>query len=228
MQTLHIGNKNYSSWSLRPWLLMKVLDIPFVEVIHRFGDAQDWAAYRSINPSALVPSLIEGDAVIWDSLAIIEYLAEDCDTVWPKDKVARAWARCTTAEMHSGFGALRNQCSMNCGVKVAMHQVDAALQRDIERIDTLWQQGLSTFGGPFLAGQQFTAVDAFYAPVVSRLTTYGLPVSDLSQAYVARILALPQMQAWYADARAETYRCDSHEADLLASGTVIEDKRAGA
>ncbi|QSP96363.1 glutathione S-transferase family protein [Marinobacter salinisoli] len=225
MYTLHIGNKNYSSWSLRPWLLVKALGIPFEEVLHRFGMEEDWAEYRKLNASGLVPCLFDGDLVVWDSLAIIEYLAEKHEGVWPADSQARAWARSASAEMHSGFAELRSKCTMTCGQRVELHEVTPALSRDIARIDALWQEGLSRFGGPFLAGPEFSAVDAFYAPVVFRFQTFGISVSPQATAYVERMLAHPAMVAWYEDALQETFRDEPHEAELNALGRITADFR---
>ncbi|RUR39151.1 glutathione S-transferase family protein [Vreelandella populi] len=227
MPDLYIANKNYSSWSLRPWVLMQTLDIPFNEqlVPFRGGLGASREAFTRFSPSGLVPCLVDGDIAVWDSLAIIEYVAEQHPQVWPKDKVARAWARSACAEMHSGFTTLRDECSMNCGVRVALDRVSAGLSSDIERLDARWQEGVARFSGPFLAGNEFTAVDAFYAPVVFRVQTFGLPLSEVSRAYVKRMLALPAMQAWYQAALEETWREPAHEADTLQHGTLTADYR---
>jgi glutathione S-transferase len=127
--------------------------------------------------------------------------------------------------MHSGFGALRDECSMNCGVRVALNSLSAKLKADVTRLDALWQQGLERFGGPFLAGEHFTAVDAFYAPVAFRIQTFNLPVSEQSQAYVERLLALPAMQAWYQAALEETWREPMHEDETLKNGALSADYR---
>ena len=148
MYILHIANKNYSSWSLRPWVLLQELGIPFEEALH-FFNTDDWNHYLAINPSGLVPMLVDNDVQVWDSLAIIEYLAEKHEGVWPKDHAARRWARCAAAEMHSGFFTLRDVCSMNCGVRVELSQENknaTALNNEISRIDALWQQGLEILG----------------------------------------------------------------------------------
>ncbi|TVP49057.1 MAG: glutathione S-transferase family protein [Halomonas sp.] len=231
MFDLYIANKNYSSWSLRPWVLMKALDIPFNEHLMPFegGTGASHHTFIRFSPSGLVPCLVdvgnEGELAVWDSLAIIEYLAEQYPNVWPGDKTARAWARSATAEMHSGFGTLRDECSMNCGVRVELNGLSAKLKADVARLDTLWQQGLERFGGPFLAGKHFSAVDAFYAPVAFRIQTFGLPVGEESQGYVERLLALPAMQAWYQAALEEPWRETMHEADTLKNGTLIADHR---
>ena len=228
MYTLHIGNKNYSSWSLRPWVLLKALDIPFTEQQHYF--APDNSAFKSFSPSALVPALVDGQTTVWDSLAIAEYVAEDYPQVWPKAREARAYARSAAAEMHSGFSTLRNLCSMSVGVRIKMHDTPPALIRDLARIDDIWRLGLSHFGGPFLAGSAFTAVDAFYAPVVFRIQTYGIgfDLSHEARAYVDHMLAQPAMQAWYEGGLAETVRDAPHEIEIAQSGEVIADYRATA
>jgi glutathione S-transferase len=224
MYTLHIGNKNYSSWSLRPWVLMSVLGIPFEERLHVFGPG--FKAKSTIgSPSGKVPCLNDGPRIVWDSLAIAEYLAERHPGVWPEDADARAWARCATAEMHSAFGALRSGCSMNCGVRVKLHKHSPELAQDIARLDELWRDGLDRFGGPFLAGKQFTAVDAFFCPVAFRVQTYGLELSPAASAYAKRLLALPAMQQWYSEGLAEPYRDPPHEDEIRGVGTLTQDLR---
>jgi glutathione S-transferase len=226
MYELYIANKNYSSWSLRPWVLMRELAIPFTERLVYFGHLGAWDSFRKISSSGKVPCLVHGDIVVWDSLAIVEYLAERHATVWPKDPVARAWARSASAEMHSGFAELRNRCSMNCGVRVRLHDVAKPLERDVERLGSLWNEGLRRFGGPFLTGPVFTAVDAFFAPVAFRVQTYSLALDGNSMSYVARLLALPAMQDWYATALRETLRDAPHELELQQAGKILEDLRA--
>jgi glutathione S-transferase len=162
---------------------------------------------------------------VWDSLAIIEYLAEQHSHVWPSDKTARAWARSAAAEMHSGFLSLRNGCGMSCGVRIKLDSISPALKNDITRIDELWNQGLATFGGPFLAGVNFSAVDAFFAPVAFRAQTFQLPLSDAANQYVQRLLALPAMKAWYDAALLEEWREPAHEQEVLDAGTLIADLR---
>lgn len=226
MYTLHIANKNYSSWSLRPWVLMRALQIPFEEIVHPFSDDGNRDAFRKFSPTAKVPCLIDGDLVVWDSMAIAEYLAETHSGVWPGERDARCWARCASAEMHSGFTALRNECSMTCGQRVALNRVSPELAQDLQRIDELWREGLDRFGGPYLAGSGFSAADAFFAPVVFRITTYQLPLSEKPQGYVERILQLPAMQEWYEAALAEPWREASHEEDIAKCGTIVADYRA--
>ncbi|WP_043315963.1 glutathione S-transferase family protein [Microbulbifer sp. HZ11] len=225
MMQLYIANKNYSSWSLRPWLLATQLGIPFEEILVPFDEGGSWDKFRVFSPTGQVPCLVDGDITVWDSLAITEYLFEANSAVWPADKAARSWARCAAAEMHAGFFALRNQCSMNCGVTVSLHQIDNALKRDLTRLEELWRQGLERFGGPFLAGDQFTAVDAFFAPVVFRLFGYQLTLGEGAMAYADHMRELPAMQAWLRDAIREPWREADHEDELRAVGSIIEDRR---
>jgi len=222
---LYIGNKNYSSWSLRTWAVMSELGIPFTEHLVKFGDAAAWARFRRLSPSGKVPCLIDAGTRVWDTLAIAEYLAERHAGIWPADAQARAFARCAAAEMHSGFSELRSRCSMSCGLRVRLHEVGSALETDLERLGGLWGEGLKRFGGPFLAGAKFTAADAFFAPVAFRVQSYGLALDADSAAYVARLLALQSMQRWYAAALKETFRDEPHEAWVPTLGTVLEDLR---
>lgn len=225
MYELYIANKNYSSWSLRPWVLMQELGIPFTERLVPFIPGSNRDQFRAFSPSGRVPCLVENDVTVWDSLAIAEYLHEKHSLVWPEDTKARTFARCATAEMHSGFGVLRDNCSMSCGVRVQLQEISAALKADIERIDEIWCEGLARFGGPFLAGNHYTAMDAFYAPVVFRVLTYGLPLSPPAQAYADRMLLLPSMKAWYESALTETWRDEAHELDINSKGVVTKDLR---
>jgi glutathione S-transferase len=226
MYDLYIANKNYSSWSLRPWVLMRELDIAFREHLVPFGQESSWQSYRKISPSGKVPCLVDGDTVVWDSLAIAEYLAERHDVVWPAHAGARAWARSAAAEMHSGFSELRNRCSMSCGHRIQIGELPAALGSDIARLSILWNDGLRRFGGPFLAGKAFTAVDAFYGPVAFRIQTYGLTLDTTAVAYVDRLLRTRAMQEWYSDALKETLRDQPHDDDISRLGRVLKDLRA--
>lgn len=227
MYTLYIANKNYSSWSLRPWVLMRELSIAFDESITPFNGSAHGEAFRAFSPSGKVPCLHDGARVVWDSLAITEYLAEQHRGIWPAEPMARAWARCAAAEMHSGFSALREQCSMHCGFRIRLNETSPALQSDIDRIDALWREGLQRFGGPFLAGAQFTAVDAFYAPVAFRVQTYDLALSAQSLAYASRLLELDSMREWYAAALKEPWRELAHEEAALKAGVLLQDFRHG-
>lgn len=223
--TLITANRNYSSWSLRPWVLMRALGIGFEDRIEPFAKPVNWDAFRSFSPTGQVPALIDGKRTIWDSLGIVLYLAERHEGVWPKNEAARAFAICGACEMHAGFSALRNQCPMNVGVRVAMKPMDAALAKDVARVRELFEQGLAQFGGPWLAGPDFTALDAFFAPVAYRIRTFGLDVGA-GQAWVERIIDSPAMQDWEAQALAETWREISHEEEVAAIGTVTADYRA--
>ncbi|MEZ5459694.1 MAG: glutathione S-transferase family protein [Steroidobacteraceae bacterium] len=226
MYELFIANKNYSSWSLRPWVLMRERGIDFIERIMPFSDNGNVDAFRAFSPTGKVPCLRDGAITVWDSLAIAEYLAERHEGIWPADAVARSWARCAAAEMHAGFGVLRDRCSMTVGQRIRLHEVPAALQRDIARIDELWTEGLRRFGGPFLAGAHFTAVDAFYAPVAYRIQTYALELGEPSLAYAARLRDLSAMRDWTAAALAETWRERAHEDEIARAGTIVQDLRA--
>lgn len=227
MYTLHIANKNYSSWSLRPWLLLRALGVPFTEVLHPFSDTGNSEEFRKFSPTGKVPCLVDGEQTVWDSLAITEYLAEAHPGVWPGEAAARAWARCASAEMHSGFSALRNECSMTCGQRIELHGASQALQQDLARIDGLWCEGLAAFGGPFLAGAACGAVDAFFAPVIFRVESYGLQLSPQAQAYQQRMFGLPAMREWYEAALQEPWREESHERDIAGSGVILADYRRG-
>lgn len=226
------ANRNYSSWSLRPWLLMTVLNLPFEDEVRPFASDVNYDAFRAFSPTGQVPALVErladgGERTIWDSLGIVMVLGDRHVGVWPTDPAARAWAMCAAAEMHAGFATLRNACTMNVGVRVALGTPGAALARDVARLRELWEEGLGAFGGPFLGGAQFSAVDAFYAPVAFRVRTYALDVGPVGQAWVEHMLALPAMREWERMALAEQWREDAHEAELHAAGRVIEDYRQG-
>ncbi|EQB03474.1 glutathione S-transferase family protein [Sphingobium indicum] len=224
--TLITANRNYSSWSLRPWVLMKALGIAFTDRMEPFAAAENYAAFRAFSPTGQVPVLIDGERTVWDSLGIALYLADRHAEVWPKEEAARAWAQSAVAEMHSGFATLRNDCPMNVGVRVEPHLPSPALNRNIARLAEMWGEGLSRFGGPFLAGSAFTAGDAFYAPVAFRVRTYGLNVGPAAQAWVDHMLAIPAMREWESAALAETWREESHEAEVGAAGRIVEDHRA--
>ena len=227
MYRLHIANKNYSSWSLRPWVLMKTLGIPFEEVQHDFpDDGPSYPQFVKFSPTGLVPVLEDGPLSIWESLSIVEYLAERHPGVWPADPRARAWARSAAAEMHGGFGVLRNRATMNVGIRVDLHDKNDGLDGNVARMAALWADGLKRFGGPFLAGKVFSAVDAFFCPVAFRAQSYGLLTDTTSAAYVQRLLDLPAMREWEAAALKETAREPGHEADAKSTGTWTADFRA--
>lgn len=222
--TLVTANRNYSSWSLRPWVLMKALGIPFEDRLEPFAKPDNYDAFRAFSPTGQVPLLLDGERRVWDSLGITLYLAERHGGVWPDGEEDRAFAQSVVAEMHGGFAALRNDCTMNVGVRVTPGPMSPALGRNVTRVREIFEQGLDRFGGPWLTGPRFTAADAFYAPVAFRVRTYGLDVG-LGQAWVDHVIAHPAMRQWEAEALTETWREASHEAELAAAGTVTADYR---
>ncbi|WP_294204767.1 glutathione S-transferase family protein [uncultured Sphingomonas sp.] len=224
--TLVTANRNYSSWSLRPWLLMKALGIGFVDRIEPFAAVENYEAFRAFSPTGQVPVLLDGERTVWDSLGITLYLAERHPGVWPEGEAARAWAMCAVAEMHGGFGALRAERTMNIGVRVEAKAPSARLERDVARLAELWAEGLSRFDGPWLAGERFSAVDAFYAPVAFRVRTYGIDVGAAGAAWVETLLAHPAVKDWEVQALAETWRDPDHEIELAECGEVTQDFRA--
>ncbi|MGH8623026.1 MAG: glutathione S-transferase family protein [Burkholderiales bacterium] len=210
--TLVIGNKNYSSWSLRPWLAMKQAGIPFVE--HRIALYQPDSKRRVLehSPSGKVPVLKDGTITVWDSLAILEHLAEQFPDrgLWPQGAAARARARSVSAEMHSGFAALRARMPMNLRNSYPGRGLTPEVEADIARIVSLWADCRATASGPFLLGG-FCIADAMFAPVATRFVTYGVKLPPVGQRYVDTVVALPAMQAWYADARAERETVDEYD-----------------
>jgi glutathione S-transferase len=223
--TLITGNRNYSSWSLRPWVLMKALGIPFDDRFEPFTKSSNFDEFRAFSPTGQVPVLLHGARTVWDSFAIALYLAERHEGVWPADEDARAFAMSAVAEMHGGFLALRNDCPMNVGVRVRAKPHSPALARDVARIRELFETALDRFGGPWLAGRAFSVLDAFYAPVAYRVRTYGLDVGA-GHAWVEDVLLHPAMQEWEAAALAETWREAGHEEELAAAGRIVADYRA--
>ncbi|NQW93634.1 MAG: glutathione S-transferase family protein [Polaromonas sp.] len=215
MLKLYIGNKNYSSWSMRPWVLLKQAGIAFEEVMVRFGD-DTFAANSSfkqtvmtVNPSGRVPVLVDDGLAVWDTLAIAEYAAEKFPEkhLWPQSVPARARARSVCAEMHSGFSSLRSACPMN--IEASLPEIGAVVWRDehgvradVERIISMWTELLAQHQGPMLFGE-FSIADAYFAPVCMRLTCYALPVPALVSDYVERVCALPGVSAWIAEALVE-------------------------
>jgi glutathione S-transferase len=223
--TLITANRNYSSWSLRPWLLMKALAIPFKDRLEPFTKPDNYDEFRQFSPTGQVPVLLDGERRVWDSLGITMYLAERHPGVWPAYEDARAFAQAVVAEMHGGFAHLRNDCTMNLGVRVTPRPMSPGLERNVARLRELIEEGLNRYGGPWLAGPEFTAADAFYAPVAFRARTYGLDLGR-GQPWVERVIAHPAMQYWERQALAETWREASHEAELAAAGVVTADYRA--
>ena len=213
MLKLYIGNKNYSSWSMRPWVLLRQAGIPFEEVMVRFDSFEAGSQFKQalagVSPTGKVPVLADGELVVWDTLAIAEYLAEQfpAKQLWPQDRQARAQARSVCAEMHAGFTALRSHCPMN--IEAALPEIGQlvwrdkpALRADVARLVALWSGLLSTHGGPLLFGD-FSIADAYFAPVCTRIKTYALPVPPVIAAYVERVHALPAVQAWVEQSLAE-------------------------
>lgn len=230
MLKLYIGNKNYSSWSMRPWVLLKQADIPFEEVKVRFDSFEADSAFKAtinpLTPTGKVPVLVDGDLAVWDTLAIAEYVAEQFPDrqLWPRDTAARARARSVCAEMHTGFTALRGNCPMN--IEAALPEVGAliwrdkpAVRADVARLVEMWQGLLAQHGGPLLFGD-FTVADAYFAPVCMRLKTYALPVPPAIAAYIERVCALPGIQAWIDDAREENDFRDFEEPYRLTRSSV--------
>ncbi len=211
--TLYIGNKNYSSWSFRPWIAMRALDIDFKEQLVPFDMAAGNPDFAAFSPTNKVPVLKHGDRTIWESLAILEYLAEICPDkgMWPADDAARAMARSISCEMISGFGALRAECPMNMRRPRAAIDVSDQVGHDGSRILSIWTECLERFGGPFLFGD-FCAADAMFAPVVNRLDIYELPVDDKSSAYMERMKALPAWREWEQAGREEPWIVEEDEA----------------
>lgn len=214
MNTLIIGNKNYSSWSLRPWLLMKYYNIPFEEIkipLYVETSKQQLLQYSA---AGKVPVLQTGGQSIWDSLAICETIAEQHPDglCWPQDAGKRAMARAVCSEMHAGFMALRNTLPMNCRKRMVFSDMSLELQADIERICSLWRECLANSAGPFLFGD-FSIADAFYAPVVLRFNSYGIKVGDVEAEYIQTLLALESLQEWIAQGRAESETLPEAEID---------------
>jgi glutathione S-transferase len=202
--TMIIGTKRISSWSLRPWLAARMADIDFDEVVIALRQPETKANILEHSPSGKVPCLIDGDLVVWDSLAICEYLAEQAAHLWPADRGARAVARSVSAEMHAGFQKLRNLCSMDVLSDLPMAEIAPELAPEIARVNAIWTDCRTRFGagGPFLFGS-FSVADAMYAPVVTRFKTYHLPLDAVPAAYAEAVMALPAMQEWILGAGGE-------------------------
>ena len=226
MLKLHIGNKNYSSWSMRPWVLLTQACIPFEEVMVRFDSFDAGSEFKTrlatLTPTGKVPVLVDGDLAIWDTQAIAEYVAEQFPekNLWPQDKAARARARSVCAEMHAGFTGLRSQCAMNIEAHLPeagalIWRDQATVRADVARLVAMWQELLAHCGGPMLFGN-FSVADATFAPVCMRLKTYALPVPADIAAYVERVCALPGVRAWIDGALAENDFLDFEEPYRLA------------
>ena len=215
--TLVIGNKNYSSWSMRPWIAMKAAGIAFDEVLIPLYGEGSAEAILKYSPAGKVPILHDGDVAIWDSLSILEYLAEKFPDagLWPKDTAARALARSVSAEMHSGFQPLRQHCTMNLWLPPKPRPMPQEVYDNMKRIETIWADCRARYGkgGPFLFGERFGNADAMYAPVVARFHNYGLPVGQATLAYMDAVMALPAFKAWEAAGIAEPWLFAEDEVD---------------
>lgn len=205
---LVIGNKAYSSWSLRPWIALKHFAIPFEEILIQLHTPGTRAAVLAQGSPGTVPILKDGDITVWESLAILDYLDETAGAgrFWPKERAARGFARSIAAEMHSGFSALREHCPMNVRRRLEPYALTPAAQANVDRIVAVWTEARQRFGagGPFLFGA-FSAADAMYAPVVMRLHFYVVPVPPVVRSYMDAILAMPTMQEWFASAQKEPW-----------------------
>jgi glutathione S-transferase len=213
--TLYIGNKNYSSWSLRAWLALKHVGTPFKEVVIPLeSGGTPTTAIRQHSPSGKVPALRYGEMVVWDSLAIGEYLAEEFHQarLWPTERVARAFARSVSAEMHSGFANLRSQLPMNVRRAPITLKLTPEVETDVARIVAIWGEARRRFGagGPYLFGR-FSLADAMFAPVATRFRTYGVPMDEVTSAYVATIHDHPAMREWVAEVKAEPWAIESYD-----------------
>ncbi|MFM9973039.1 MAG: glutathione S-transferase family protein [Beijerinckiaceae bacterium] len=211
---LVIGNKNYSSWSLRPWIAMKQIGLSFEESVIPMTMANTRAEMLKHSPTGLVPTLIDGEVTIFETIAILEYLNDAYPEagLWPKPLAARAHARAISAEMHAGFAALRRDCPMNIRRAVKKHSVSPEAQRHVERIDALWSDARQRFGkgGDFLFGH-FTNADAMYAPIINRFHVYDLPRSKTAQTYMDAMMALPAWKEWEKASNAESWVIESSE-----------------
>jgi glutathione S-transferase len=215
MPTLVIANKLYSSWSLRPWLLLTHLGIAFDEIVIPLDQPQTKAEMLKHSPAGKVPILIDGDVTVWETVAIMEYAADAFKAqVWPSDRKARAMARSVSAEMHAGFGALRSACPMNLGKKFARRDRGEAVARDVARFEEVLRQARGRFGdgGPFLFGA-FSAADAMFAPLATRLDTYSFDLDPATRAYVDTILSLPAFKKWRTAALKESWIVADDEVD---------------
>ena len=214
MLKLVIANKLYSSWSLRPWLLLSAFNVPFEEVLIPLRTPESRSLVLEYSPSGKVPALVDGDVAVWESLAIIEYLAEKFPelAIWPRDVKARAHARSISHEMHAGFQALRQHCPTNFRRPVRAIALTEAVEADVTRIEAAWANARKTFGaaGPFLFGR-FSAADAMFAPVVNRLHVYDVKVKKATRDYMDAVMALPAWKAWIKDAEAEPWRMEKYE-----------------
>jgi glutathione S-transferase len=229
MYKLFLGNKNYSSWSLRGYFIARLSGAPFEEaMVSLAGIAQPEHPFRAFSPAARVPALHDGDVVVWDSLAIAEYLAERHPGMWPADPVVRAWARCVACEMHSGFSSLRNEMAMCIKERVDVRPWSTGLAKDIARVIELWNEGRRRYAaaGPYLCGGVSLA-DAFYAPVAFRFRTYGVAPEGAAGEYLRSLLAHPYMRDWEAAALQETEIVEEDEPRIIYRDKIAQGSAAG-
>lgn len=221
MLRLVIANKLYSSWSLRPWMVLSAFGVPFEEIIIPLRTPESRGRVLEYSPSGKIPALIDGEVTVWESLAIIEYLADVLPDlpIWPRDAKARAHARSVAHEMHSGFQALRAGCPMHLGARFATPDLTEALRASIDRVEDIWSEARNRFAGgkPFLYGA-FSAADAMYVPVVTRFDSYQIPVRESTRAYMDAILAHPAFVAWREAALAEPWSIP----DYATGHTLVE------
>ena len=210
---LYIGNKNYSSWSMRPWVAMTAAGIPFEEEIIWLDEADTAARLSAVSPSKRIPVLVDENLTVWDSLSICEYVHEKYPALnlWPDDKHKRAYGRSLTAEMHSGFSELRQTMNMNIRLRLPLKSYSDTVARDINRIQALWTESLQRYGGPWLLGATFSIADAFYAPVVMRFQTYSPSLNDSTSYYRQRVIAHPAVAAWIAAANTEGHAISKYD-----------------
>jgi glutathione S-transferase len=217
---LFIGNKTSSSWSFRPWIAMRAFGIPFEETLVQLRTVATRENLLKHSPTGKVPVLADGETVVWDSLAIMEYLADRCPdkAIWPADRLARAHARCASAEMHAGFQPLRSQCGMAISRRYAARPRSPEVMADVARIVALWSEARARFGSqtpePYLYGA-FSAADAMFAPVVSRFQTYAIPVDENTRAYMTAVAAHPAYQAWRDGALKEPWPLSEDDGETI-------------
>jgi glutathione S-transferase len=230
MYQLFLGNKNYSSWSLRGFVAMKLSGAPFAErMVSLSGESEPNPANRSFSPTARVPCLHDGATIVWDTLAIAEYLAERHPGMWPADPATRAWARSVAAEMHSGFSTLRNEMTMCIRERVDVRPWSPGLHKDIARVTEIWNEGRGHFapGGAYLCGA-YSLADAFYAPVAFRFRTYGVAPADAAGGYLHAALLHPFVREWEAAALRETAIIDGDEPRIIYRDKLAATKSTAA
>lgn len=210
---LYIANKNYSSWSLRAWLTLRMHDVPFEEVLRPFDVKNNYADFFQFSPTGKVPVLEDGATLVWESLAILEYVSDRWPQsgLWPQDVAVRAHARAVSHEMHAGFLPLRRACPMNIRRRIEPIPIEHDVQRDVARIETIWREALDKYGGPFLFGKSFCIADGMFAPVVNRFQAYALSNDEAASRYMETITSLRPWREWAEAARLETWVVDVDE-----------------